>query len=42
MPQELKASQTSFTVLAKVKGRRPVGRPQICWNDYIDNIRWNR
>jgi len=28
-----KVSQTSFTL--KVKGKRPVGRPQTRWEDYI-------
>jgi len=33
-----KASQTSFTLLAKVKGKRPVGRPRTRWADYIEDL----
>jgi len=29
-------------LLAKVKGKRPVGRLRTRWVDYIEDIRWNR
>jgi len=35
-----KASQTSL--LAKVKGKRPVGRPRTRWENYIEELGWNR
>jgi len=37
MPQERLPKQA---LLAKVK--RPVGRPQTRWADYIENLGWNR
>ena len=27
---------------AKANGRRPVGRPRTRWNNYIEDLRWNR
>jgi len=38
MPQERLPKQA---LLVKVKGKRPVGRPRTCWQDYIEDIRWN-
>jgi len=35
-----KIPQTSFT--CKVKGKRPVGRLRIRWEDYIEDLGWNR
>jgi len=29
-------------LLAKVKGKRPVGRPRTRWADYIEDLGWNR
>jgi len=29
-------------LLAKVKGKRPVGRPRTRWEDYIEDLGWNR
>jgi len=29
-------------LLAKVKGKRPVGRPRTRWVDYIEDLGWNR
>ena len=30
------------TLYAKVDGKRPVGRPQTRWLDYIEDLGWNR
>jgi len=35
-----KASRTSL--LAKVRAKRPVGRPRTRWADYIEDLGWNR
>jgi len=29
-------------LLAKIKGKRLVGRPRTCWQDYIEDLGWNR
>jgi len=29
-------------LLVKVKGKRLVGQPRTCWEDYIGDIGWNR
>jgi len=29
-------------LLAKVKGKRPVRRPQTCWEDYIEDLGLNQ
>jgi len=29
-------------LLAKVKGKRSVGRPRTRWQDYIEYLGWNR
>jgi len=29
-------------LLAKVKGKRSVGRPGTCWKDYTEDLGWNR
>jgi len=39
MPQERFHKQALF---AKVKRKRPVGRPQTRWADYIEDLGWNR
>jgi len=39
MPQEKLPKQA---LLAKVKGKRPVGRPQTRWAEYIEDLGWNR
>ena len=39
MPQERLPKQA---LLAKAKGRRPVGRSRTRWTDYIDDLGWNR
>jgi len=39
MPQERLPKQA---FLAKVKGKRLVGRPRTCWEDYIEDIGCNR
>jgi len=39
MPQERLPKQALF---AKVKGKRPVGRPRTRWADYIEDLGWNR
>ena len=38
MPQERLPKQA---LLAKAKGRRPVGRPRTRWTDYIKDLGWN-
>jgi len=38
MPHERLPKQA---LLAKVKGKRPVGRPRIRWADYIEDLGWN-
>jgi len=38
MPQERLPKQA---LLAKVKGKRPVGRRRTRWADYIEDIGWN-
>jgi len=39
MPQERLPKQA---LLEKGKGKRPVGQPRTRWEDYIEDIRWNR
>ena len=39
MPQERLPKQS---LLARMRGKRPVGRPRTRWQDYIENIVWNR
>ena len=39
IPQERLPKQA---LLAKVNGRRPVGRPRTRWTDYIEDVGWNR
>jgi len=39
MPQERLPKQA---LLAKVKEKRPVGRPRTTWEDYIEDFGWNR
>ena len=39
MPHERLPQQTLY---AKVSGKRPVGRPQTRWLDYIEDLGWNR
>jgi len=39
MPQERLPQQA---LLAKVKGKRPMGRPRTRWADYIKDLGWNR
>jgi len=39
MPQERLPKQA---LLAKVKGKRPVGRPRTRWQDYVEDLGWNR
>jgi len=39
MPQERLPKQA---LLAKVKGKRPMGRPRTSWEDYIEDLGWNR
>jgi len=39
MPQERYPKQA---LLAKVKGKRPVGRPRSRWEDCIEDVGWNR
>jgi len=39
MPQERLLKQA---LLAKVKGKRPVGRPRTHWEEYIEDLGWNR
>jgi len=39
MPQERFPKQA---LLAKVKGKRPVGRTRTRWEDYIEDLGWNR
>jgi len=39
MPQERLPKQALF---AKVKGKRPVGRPRTRWQDYIEDLGLNR
>ena len=39
MPQERLPKQA---LLAKVNGRRPVGRPRTRWANYIEDLGWNR
>jgi len=39
MPQERFPKQA---LLAKVKGKRAVGRPRTRCQDYIEDLRWNR
>ena len=39
MPQERLPKQS---LLARMRGKRPVGRPRTRWQDYIENIAWNR
>jgi len=39
MPQERLPKQA---LLAKVKGKRPMGRPRTRWQDYIEDLEWNR
>jgi len=39
MPQERLSKQA---LLAKVKRKRPVGRPRTRWADYIEDLGWNR
>ena len=39
MPQERLRKQV---LLAKVIGRRPVGRLKTRWTDYIEDLGWNR
>jgi len=39
MPQKRLPKQA---LLAKVKGKRPVGRPRTRWADYIEVLGWNR
>jgi len=39
MPQERLLKQA---LLAKVKGKRPVGRSRTRWADYIEDLGWNR
>jgi len=29
-------------LFANVKGKRPVGRPRTRWEDYIEDLGWNR
>jgi len=29
-------------LLAKVKGKRPVGQPRTRWQNYIEDLEWNR
>jgi len=38
MPQERFPKQA---LLAKVKGKRPVGQPGTRWSDYIEDLGWN-
>ena len=39
MPQERLPKKS---LLARMRGKRPVGRPRTRWQDYIENIVWNR
>jgi len=39
MPQKKLPKQA---LLAKVKAKRLVGRPQTRWEDYIEDLGWNR
>ena len=39
MPRERLAEQA---LLAKVNGRRPLGRPRTRWTDYSEDLGWNR
>jgi len=39
MPQKRLPKQAS---LAKVKEKRPMGRPRTRWADYIEDLGWNR
>ena len=39
MPQERLPKQA---LLAKANGRRPVGQPRARWNNYIEDLGWNR
>jgi len=39
MPQERFPKQV---FLAKVKGKRLVGRPRTRWQDYTEDLGWNR
>jgi len=39
MPQERLYKQA---IIAKIKGKRPVGRPRTRWQDYIQDLEWNR
>jgi len=39
MPRERFPKQA---LLAKIKGKRPGGRPRTCWQDYIEDLGWNR
>jgi len=39
MPQERLPKQV---LLAKIKVKRPVGRPPTRWKDYIEDLGWNR
>ena len=39
MPQERLPKQA---LLAKAKGKRPVGRRKTRWTDYIEGLEWNR
>jgi len=39
MPQEKLLKQALFAI---VKGKRPVGRPRTRWEEYIEDLGWNR
>jgi len=39
MPRERLPKQAFLT---KIKGKRPAGRPRTRWEDYIEDLRWNR
>jgi len=42
-PNEQEDQEKIFgALLAKINGKRPVGRPQTRWDDYIENFGWNR